>query len=117
MARLDEMTESKLPHSRLDHVLPPSKRYSFHRALRDASFFTAINPEDQTLRSKRFRLWKRFQIVFMFTLCLRLLVECFLPKGSTYFIFLGDFKIWWGKLRETYTFESQLQCAIFFNYR
>ncbi len=76
----------------LDLLLPPGRRYPFHRALRDASFFTAVDPNDASTKTRRFRWWKRFQIAFMCSLCLRLLVECLTPAGSPVLLYLGDFK-------------------------
>lgn len=84
--------------SKLDQLLQPSRQYKYHQVLRDASFFAAIDPQDPLLQSRSFALWKYFQIMFMFTLCLRLLVECFLSKDSPILLYMGDFKIWWGKL-------------------
>ena len=76
----------------LDLLLPPRKRYPFHRALRDASFFTSIDPSDWSTKTGGFRRWKHFQIAFMVSLCLRLFVECLVPTSSPLLLYLGDFK-------------------------
>ena len=76
----------------LDLLLPPGKRYPFHRTLRDASFFTSIDPSDWSTKTGGFRRWKHFQIAFMVSLCLRLFVECLVPTSSPLLLYLGDFK-------------------------
>src|SRR5699024_8398708 len=83
--------------SQLDKLLKPEEQFPYHRMMRDASFFTGINPHDQTLQSRRFLAWKRFQIVFMLTVMVRLVCQCFQPKGSPRSGYLGDFKVWWGE--------------------
>lgn len=81
----------------LDVHLPASQQYRYHNFLRTASFYYGIRPDDPCLATRRFKMFKNFLIAFLFSICLRTVVECFLPKGSAVFLYLGDFKIWWGE--------------------
>lgn len=81
----------------LDQLLPAGQQYRYHNFLKTCSFYYGIIPEDEYIRTRMFASFRYAYILFMFSLAVRTVTECFLRPNSVVFLLLGDFKIWWGE--------------------
>ena len=94
---------SKTEHKDNDVVtlkrrLPPEERVDFDTAMRWCSLFTGITDSEPDFRIKsKYQLYRYFVLALLYSNLIRTTIECFLPEGSPWFLYLGDFKPWWGK--------------------
>ena len=82
----------------LKRCLPKEDILDFDSCLKQCSLFTGIADKDNTIAiSNKSKVYNTLVLIFLYSNLVRTTVECFLPKGSQWFLYLGDFKPWWGE--------------------
>ena len=77
---------------------PEKERLDFDQALKRFSLFTGITDHANKVEiSPKTKLYNTAVLVLVYSNLVRTTIECFLPKGSPWFLYLGDFKPWWGE--------------------
>ena len=82
----------------LKRRLSPEEVIDWDRVYTKCSLFTGVSDIENKSRIKRKdRKFNALVLTFLYSNLIRTTIECFIPDGSQWFIYLGDFKIWWGK--------------------
>ena len=76
----------------------PEEIVNFDRAFRRCSLFTGVTEDASRCQiSRKDRIYNTLVLLFLYSNLLRTTIQCFLPYGSPWISYLGDFKVWWGK--------------------
>jgi len=98
MAKVEDVLNEHYEKIVLTRKLKHEQTLNYDYPLKRLSLFDGISGYGNDHKViKRFKIYNIIVLSFLYSNLIRTIIQCLLPEGSIYCIYIGDFKIWWGK--------------------